>query len=827
MTDLSFIPNAVDLAPTSIAGGEGSGTDIFGAAVDNQVLTNNTVSAFAAHEQAYDNRIQAVKAVTGETLDNPLSALTPFLEGAPALPVLGPALRPLAEQAITTQAAAQLGFQQKLEELAANADPDTRDIIGADRPITADAQQLAQQSDATLANLMASHPNWDKFAWSFLGQGAGSIRDPVTIGSLFAGGGPADIELLGSKILGSAAREAVVNAGVTALAQPSVQAWRQQAGLGGGFADGLENVLAAGAFGGVLGAGGGVIGKLFKHAAGAPDVPPELDAAVGGDGAAAASVMAPIRDALQPEARGAMDATTDLGALLPEAPADAAAASRRQLLADQAQAAAQLRQAPAVTLPDDEGQIARVADRLAPAPESLADYQPPAVNRDAQDTLIAEARGGAPATPAPASRPIAQFVKSIGGIDPESPIADELRARGLTSRTAPGLFVRGGRDGLDNIPLDELPPELTSRLGDDGNGYADPQGFIDGLEGELGTKAGAGAPEDLRGQLERQGVDLSAPDEAIRARLAERADADARFAARDSEIAGAPLDGVFPGIDHGAPSMGRREAIGFYRGLGYAQINKWAREGRFPQHVQGADRVRASATVRGLLEAARPLEEDIRVFRGRSDADSEKGFRSFTEDREIAEQHASKTADGRVDEIVLPKGTPVVHVGGGEHELIVPPSELVRNLTQETRNGVAGTSSRAMAENAVRQAQRALGGTFSDDVVHRVADLVLHEHEPVGDAVDFVLGREAGMPREAGEPGPIDALGPEPPPLLEEPAGPNAGEAAEHDLFKPQLEALPKGDVIPSDEGLGTPEAINEEIEHSGWLERVVAACKA
>ena len=78
-------------------------------------------------------------------------------------------------------------------------------------------------------------------------------------------------------------------------------------------------------------------------------------------------------------------------------------------------------------------------------------------------------------------RPIAYTIKKMGGIDPQSPAAAELRARGITPRTAPGLFRNGGMKDVDNLSLSDFPDTMA---GDGTGNYASRQGIIDAIESE-------------------------------------------------------------------------------------------------------------------------------------------------------------------------------------------------------------------------------------------------------------------------------------------------------------------------------------------------------
>lgn len=681
-------------ANDSWAGGETSGADIFAAAGAEQNLVSNSVAAHDALQDAYDDRLAAIKARLGVTRPNPMVDA----------PSLNPFANPRDPVALyRDRTAEQRDFENWLYQLQAEH-PEAADVIRAGTPVKADAEKAAAQSEQQLGQAMAAHPGWDKYVWNFLGAGAASLRDPLVLGSFFFGGGPGGAKTVAGRILQQATRDAALNAAATAAAQPMVQAWRQQVGLESGFGPALENIATAAAFGGVLGGGMRGLGEagalLARHGS------PDLAAAAGGDVDAAGRVLDPIRSTLSPEARGALDANADLATLMTPVERDAAAARRAQLLADRAQAEAQRREPSPLVLEDDEGQIARVADQLAPAPDTLPNYVPPAIDPTRYDQLIADMRRGAPDEPA-IRRPVAAFLKRLGGVDPASLLADELRHAGITSRTIPGLYSREGnrvgtpqgvhvtppRRALDNIPLDELPEDIRQKVGDDGNGYAREQDLVDALVAEH-AKASvnpiAGSDRD-RQFFERQGVDFNAPDDVIKARLAQIDEARARFEAKGSEI-------------------------------------------------------------------------------------------------DLAE----------------PPGAGAV-----------PASVMLRQ----------------MAEDAVRVVQRQIGGTPADEVVHMAADLVLNEHEPVADAVEFAMGHAAGAPRRGlteRPAGRFDELGAAPPPLAEATAPDAAAAVVEGpDPLAAELDALPRGEAIPTDDGLLTPEEIKAGIDGAVWLERVVDACKS
>lgn len=185
---------------------------------------------------------------------------------------------------------------------------------------------------------------------------------------------------------------------------------------------------------------------------------------------------------------------------------------------------------------DALGKIARITEARPP---------------DALDELIDEVRKGTKPNDKAmgGKRPVAGIVKGLGGIDPSSSLAAELKARGISSKTHPGMFKKGGLQNLDNIPVSEQAIFAARQL-DDGNGFVPEQSWIDALADEV-----AGEPwrsieqqrfidervapvQALEEELQRLGIDVSEmSNDNIQARLKEIADEEAalnrEFAPRD------------------------------------------------------------------------------------------------------------------------------------------------------------------------------------------------------------------------------------------------------------------------------------------------------
>jgi len=164
-----------------------------------------------------------------------------------------------------------------------------------------------------------------------------------------------------------------------------------------------------------------------------------------------------------------------------------------------------------------------------------------AVGRDPMDEMLDSLRSNAPINAKIPKRPVAEIVKSLGGVDPNSSLAGDLRSRGITAKAFPGLFRKGGRGALDNVPATEHDIFAARNLqGDDG--YVPQQAFIDGLEAELKGDAWR-TPEnqaiyddlispldDLEQHLDSLGINYSnMGNQAIKDRMAQIADEETAF----------------------------------------------------------------------------------------------------------------------------------------------------------------------------------------------------------------------------------------------------------------------------------------------------------
>lgn len=288
----------------TFAGGTATLGEIAGAAVRSSAYVENTNAGDGALEAAYDARIDAVRKATGVALSNPMRQVV------------------TAGKALVRPMNAEQDFKAKLDDLEARF-PDMRRDIRAGVPVRLDAEQLARDTDARFQELMASRDDTLlPFAAALAGGFAGSLRDPVQVASLFAGGGIGGGRTIAARIASTMFREALVNGGVEAAMQPMVQSWREEAGLPHGFWEAARNVAFAAGTAGIVGGGARGAGELTGRLLGRADpervIPsiPEASPvrrAAEGDPASLVERLAPVRENLPPPQRGALSALeTDL-----------------------------------------------------------------------------------------------------------------------------------------------------------------------------------------------------------------------------------------------------------------------------------------------------------------------------------------------------------------------------------------------------------------------------------------------------------------------------------------------------------------------------------
>ena len=212
----------------------------------------NMMSENEATTQAYDERIAAIKNITGIELDNPMrGGYSHDARQAIRQEVLAGNMAPIDEKDGIPGRQRQI-FDQKAGELQQK-----NPLLGQFGPIEDDAARIGKKAVADYARAQ-DEPGLNPFLkWGVGVAGGmwGERRDPLFIGSLFAGPTTA----FGKTVLMRLATSAAINSGFsgvqTALNQPPVQAWRQKMGLENGVMPAAEETAQAMLFGLIPGAG--------------------------------------------------------------------------------------------------------------------------------------------------------------------------------------------------------------------------------------------------------------------------------------------------------------------------------------------------------------------------------------------------------------------------------------------------------------------------------------------------------------------------------------------------------------------------------------------
>jgi hypothetical protein len=287
---MSFIyEDPIDLAPASTAKGAATFSAIWSSAREAARFVDNFNASDKAMEEAYDRRIEAVRKATGQELGNP------YRQSATLSAFAGSAT--LRSQIVEAN---KQDFRKRLGDLQRQYPAMARDIR-ADVPMIEDAKQIAREASVDFDEAFASRDDFaGKWAAALGGGFAGSLRDPLQVGTLMLGAGPGASKTVAGRILSTAAKEFVINGAIEAAQQPVVQGWRAEAGLPSGFDQGVYNTLVAAGF-------GGLAGGVFQ-----------------GGAEALARVFAPVADTLPSPARGALQATEADQALAAARPPDVA-----------------------------------------------------------------------------------------------------------------------------------------------------------------------------------------------------------------------------------------------------------------------------------------------------------------------------------------------------------------------------------------------------------------------------------------------------------------------------------------------------------------------
>lgn len=226
--------------------------DIFRTAERSTRLTGNMVSEAASREEAYDNRIRAIKTATGIELENPeRGGYAIDARKAIRQAVIAGGMSPIDETGGIPAYQKRI-FDQKVADLQVKH-PDLTDTITGGVGEEARALAAGSARDFARATDQPVNPIL-KFGAEFAGGAWGSRRDPIFLGSLFAGPTSAVGRTAFARVASSALNQGLFNAGITAMEQPTVQDWHKRIGQESGVLPALKDVGMAFVLGMIPGA---------------------------------------------------------------------------------------------------------------------------------------------------------------------------------------------------------------------------------------------------------------------------------------------------------------------------------------------------------------------------------------------------------------------------------------------------------------------------------------------------------------------------------------------------------------------------------------------
>lgn len=309
------IPGTSFAVPRDVIENTETYANIFTTAERQQRLVNNAFSAERSAEEAYDQRIAAIKDATGIELENPL-------RGGYAMDArkqIRDEIRANSMQSIDAKGGVPEYQRRIFDAKVAEVQQKHPDLL---LPTTEEAAKDIARTAEFEANAATQGANP---IGSFVAGMAGGLwagrRDPLFVGSLFAGPVGATGKTVLARIVDSGIRQGLFNAGIAALEQPTVQAWRKEVGVRSGLEPAVENVGLAFLFGFIPGA---AFRGVHEAVTAAPAVQRVLAGAPQpGDLEIAARA---VREALQPHEAAAVrmgEEMTDADkALLPPPPRD-------------------------------------------------------------------------------------------------------------------------------------------------------------------------------------------------------------------------------------------------------------------------------------------------------------------------------------------------------------------------------------------------------------------------------------------------------------------------------------------------------------------------
>lgn len=223
--------------------------ELFRTAERQQRLVDNVFAETRAQEEVYDRWIKQARETANIELENPLRGgyaqearrqIRDEVRGGGMTSIDGSGGVPERQLRI---------FNDRVAEVrAAHPDLQIGDVAGEARGVAREAEHEAQQAGKADVNPLLG------LGAQFAGGLWAGRRDPIFMGSLFAGPTSAIGKAALTRVATSGLFQGAFNAGVSALEQPAVQEWRREVGLRSGVLPAVENVGLAFLFGLIPGA---------------------------------------------------------------------------------------------------------------------------------------------------------------------------------------------------------------------------------------------------------------------------------------------------------------------------------------------------------------------------------------------------------------------------------------------------------------------------------------------------------------------------------------------------------------------------------------------
>ena len=285
-------------------------SDIFSVA-SRPILAGNMMDESSAREEAIDARIARIKSAGGEELQNPERGGYAHDAARVVMQRVQAGEVSYLDRGAETSRLARQMYEAKEAELAAKHGLQFGDI-------GEDAQKRLKEAQGQLGRAMDQPVNPIlKYATEFAGGLLAQRRDPLFLGSLFFGPASATGKAAIARMATSALNQGLFNAGLSAMEQPAVQAWRNKTGQESGVVPALEDIGLAFAMGAIPGA-------AFQ---GAKEIVAPLrrlmsGRAERGDFAAVKEALGPVSELDAAGMKAGEESVAATEALTPERPAD-------------------------------------------------------------------------------------------------------------------------------------------------------------------------------------------------------------------------------------------------------------------------------------------------------------------------------------------------------------------------------------------------------------------------------------------------------------------------------------------------------------------------